>query len=122
MRNPESVWHSASIPAWIAIQYPEPTVVKRYRIRNRGITNYLWFPTGWKFQGSDDGTEWIDVGNAQQKNTWGVEMIEFDVSVNVVAYRHYRLYITSSGGRTNTDTNGANTYAVISEWELDSVV
>ena len=96
---------------WIQIKCPEP--VRIYKIKLRGLKlrnsdgiineKYLF---NWKWQGSNDGTDWINI-NEFDDTMIGYDF--FDVPLYCsVAYSHYRIFVN----KAETDNPG------LSYWQL----
>ncbi|MEQ4511743.1 MAG: discoidin domain-containing protein [Dickeya sp.] len=85
---------SAGSPQWVAIQMPSAVRVAGYSIATRNQAGYSNSPKSWTFQGSTNGTTWVDlhsvVGDTQ--NTAGqVRAYTFKTTTD---YAYYRLNIT----------------------------
>jgi hypothetical protein len=122
-----NVWHTAGdaggVPAWLSIEYPESTVIKSYDLTNRNNSTNNYWPNTFKLQGSNDGTNWNDIGDAQNPTSWNqAETKTFDVSFNKTPYNVYRIYVTASKYATGSGTS-VNTYddshVVIAKWQLN---
>lgn len=88
-------WYSAQndvVGAWIAIQLPSAVAIRKLAVCNRdNSTPYA--VKQFIFQGSNDGTNWTDLGTFNvTSNTRAIRSV-FDVN-NSDAYTRYRLYIT----------------------------
>jgi alpha-tubulin suppressor-like RCC1 family protein len=109
---------SENSPQWLKIKYPSTQVIKSYVIKARDNDSPR-FPTVWKLQGSNNDSDWTDIGTEQTVSLWSVASEKsFDVSSNTTAYQYYRLRITGareSASLTNSD------YVAIGEWFLNTV-
>jgi hypothetical protein len=87
-------WTSATgltTTAWVAYQLTSGVIAKRYYILRPSVTTNR--PTGWLFQGSNDGSSWITldtvVGNATNLGyTSGV-------LANTTSYEYYRILVNT---------------------------
>lgn len=95
------MWHSGSgQPHWLEFYNPNPLVVNTIRIFNATDTIVPW---EWKFQYSDNGTDWTDC--ASGTNTDWVENSEWSFNVNDSGeHKYYRFYTTSAHGDTDSYT------------------
>lgn len=97
-----NAWHSASAPLpaspeWIAYEFTEPKIVKRYDILAYSSADPAR-PKVWTFEGSNDGATW-DVLDRKSNSTW-TDKMEIVIN-NKTAYKKYRIHITERVG-TNT--------------------
>jgi hypothetical protein len=109
---------SASTPQWLKIKYPSSQVIKSYVIKARDNPSPR-FPTAWKLQGSNNDSDWTDIGTEQTVSLWSIASEKsFDVSSNTTAYQYYRLRIT--GSRESASLSNSD-YVAIGEWFLNTV-
>lgn len=96
------MWHSNSgQPHWIAFYNPNPLIVNAVTIYNAMDTTV---PYEWKFQYSDDGTDWTDC--ASGTNTEFTENASWSFNVSDSGeHKYYRFYTTSAHGATDTYTS-----------------
>ncbi|MFJ5455649.1 discoidin domain-containing protein, partial [Pectobacterium jejuense] len=100
-------------PQWLRIDLPNKLPVSGYTIFSRFIDSYgnnVASVRDFIFQGSDDGIDWHDlhkVTNDTRNDTRVIKSFKLD---EVVAYQHYRLFITS--------VNGTQNFVVIAELKL----
>jgi hypothetical protein len=106
--NEQNIWHSAetatstSSPKWLKIKYPSAYKAIQYSIQIRDLS-YPRYPKTWKFQGSNNDSDWTDLDTQTNKTDWaGNNTVMFTFS-NSTAYQYYRLYITA----TDTSDNDA---------------
>ncbi|MFC8688134.1 discoidin domain-containing protein [Brevibacillus porteri] len=81
---------------WISYQFNTPVAVSRYAIYGHGTATYN--PKKWVFQGSVNGTSWIDLDQREGETVWASrerKVFTFDVE-NTAKYTYYRLYIFES--------------------------
>lgn len=90
-------WYTANttLPHWIQYQFTVQTTVASYSVLN--VDDILM--RSWKFQGSNDGTNWtdLDVHTSDSSQSNGVT-----VTYNLAApatYQYFRLYITASSNQ-----------------------
>ena len=109
---------STSSPQWLKIKYPSQQVIKSYVIKARDNASPR-FPTAWKLQGSNNDSDWTDIGTEQTVSLWSVASEKsFDVSSNTTAYQYYRLRIT--GSRESASLSNSD-YVAIGQWFLNTV-
>ncbi|UMO90068.1 discoidin domain-containing protein [Pectobacterium sp. PL64] len=100
-------------PQWLRIDLPNKLPVSGYTIFSRFIDSYgnnVASVRDFIFQGSDDGIDWHDlhkVTNDTRNDTRVIKSFKLD---KIVAYQHYRLFITS--------VNGTQNFVVIAELKL----
>src|SRR6056300_1491611 len=106
---------SENSPQWIKIKYPSQQVIKSYVIRARENASPRW-PTAWKLQGSNNDSDWTDIGSEQTQTEWVPNQNKsFDLSTNTTAYQYYRLRIT--GAKESASSNNSD-YVAIGHWFL----
>ena len=80
----------------IGYQFPTGRVIKQYGFFS--MTNNVYNPTAWTFQGSNDGVSYTTLetvtGFAPTISTWYIR----NVSSNTTSYTYYRMNITATGG------------------------
>jgi len=101
---------AASTPVWIQYQSPKSVILKSYSMTSANDAQER-DPKTWKLQGSDNGTDWIDV-DAQTNQTFvnRYEKKTFTVSTTK-SYKYFRLYVTDKYVSTST-------HFQLSEWQL----
>ena len=83
---------------WIQIKCPER--VRIYKIKLRGLklrgsgTTNDKILFNWKWQGSNDGTEWINI-NEYNNSLIGYEIFDFIVSSSI-SYSYYRIFVNKA--------------------------
>src|SRR6056300_811159 len=112
-----NVWHSGgtatstSSPTWLKIKYPSAYKAVQYSIQIRDL-NYPRYPKTWKFQGSNNDSDWTDLDTQTNKTDWaGNNTVMFTFS-NSTAYQYYRVYITA------TDTSDSDGGCCIRELKV----
>ncbi|AUQ25141.1 discoidin domain-containing protein [Dickeya zeae] len=85
---------SSASPQWIAIQMPAAVRVAGYSIATRNQNGYSNSPKTWIFQGSNNGTTWVDLHSVvgDTRNVAG-QVRAYSLRVQA-DYAYYRLYIT----------------------------
>lgn len=63
-------------------------------------------PSGWKFQGSADGSTWITLDTQVNETVWGRNETRFYAFKNAQGYRYHRLYVTDVDGGTDIEIAG----------------
>lgn len=96
--QPSSEWASASgdfVGAYIGYQFQSPVVVGRLIIYNRdltGLTNKKCHaPKQFKFQASNDGTNWVDLATCNVAEDTSRFKSQFEI-LNNTLYSYYRMY------------------------------
>ncbi|MFC8687328.1 discoidin domain-containing protein [Brevibacillus porteri] len=107
-------WHSTSVPTttspeWIAYEFPDPKIVKRYDILSYSSGDG-GRPRDWTFEGTNDGVSW-DVLDRRSNHTW-TDKIEITIDNNT-PYKKYRVHVT--------DRVGSNTYVRIGDIRMYEV-
>jgi len=99
--NEQNMWHSAetatstSSPKWLKIKYPSAYKAIQYSIQIRDLS-YPRYPKTWKFQGSNNDSDWTDLDTQTNKTDWaGNNTVMFTFS-NSTAYNIIE-YIYSNG-------------------------
>src|SRR6056300_1004243 len=112
-----NVWHSGgtatstSSPKWLKIKYPSAYKAIQYSIQIRDLS-YPRYPKTWKFQGSNNDSDWTDLDTQTNKTDWaGNNTVMFTFS-NSTAYQYYRVYITA------TDTSDSDGGCCIRELKV----
>src|SRR6056300_182105 len=115
--NEQNIWHSAetatstSSPKWLKIKYPSAYKAIQYSIQIRDLS-YPRYPKTWKFQGSNNDSDWTDLDTQTNKTDWaGNNTVMFTFS-NSTAYQYYRVYITA------TDTSDSDGGCCIRELKV----
>ena len=84
-------WQTSNFTeCWIKVAYEEAKVVSGFRWY---IGNTSYCPTGMQFQGSNNGTDWTDIGSALA-GTATTGWQEYSIE-NTTAYLYYRINITA---------------------------
>lgn len=92
-------WISANgsaLPQWIYYKFPNQTRINALFLQNRneGSAPDVCAVKDFKIQGSNDGTNWTDLGN--YTNPSGDQLAIYKVGItNSTKYQYYRLYATS---------------------------
>ncbi|MEI7065409.1 discoidin domain-containing protein [Dickeya chrysanthemi] len=102
---------SSASPQWIAIQMPAAVRVAGYSIATRNQNGYSNSPKTWIFQGSNNGTTWVDLHSVvgDTRNVAG-QVRAYSLRAQA-DYAYYRLYIT--------DYNIGNLAGFVAVGELD---
>lgn len=101
-----------TLPICIDYDFGEATLVNAYRITgNSEVDNRNAYsapqrqPKSFKFLGSNDGSEWVELDERTQETAWTIgeeRQYEFD---NTTAYRHYRIAFYENNGLDNGGTS-----------------
>jgi hypothetical protein len=95
-------WRPAdnSLPAWLRIDLPSAKTFRSYML-NGDAGNFDHTPTVWMPQGSNDGTNWVDLDNQNvdiSDNVLGIGVYQID---NPGSYLYYRINFIANGGAAN---------------------
>ena len=96
-------WHTGTAhPQWLQLQFPFKVILKKFTMKNRSAN--IEAPKDFILQGSDNGTDWTDLGNFVFSETQTAGVVkQFDVNYDYTdGFTYYRWYIT-------TTVNGAHT-------------
>ena len=94
---------SGSFPHWIQTDFGTyPKTVRGYALQTgpsshgiNGIDAIGRMPKGWRFEGSNDGSDWTVLDTQATQTHWKVnERRTYNIN-NHTSYRYYRLYITA---------------------------
>jgi hypothetical protein len=94
---------SGSFPHWIQTDFGTyPKTVRGYALQTgpsshgiNGIDAIGRMPKGWRFEGSNDGSDWTVLDTQANQTHWKVnERRTYNIN-NHTSYRYYRLYITA---------------------------
>jgi hypothetical protein len=99
---------TTSSPVYIGYDFKIGNVINSYSIS--ATMNYKWNPKDWKFQGSNDGTNWIDLHQVTGEVFTSLGQTKYYDFINETPYQKYRLYVT------NCDS--ANSYFGIGEFGM----
>ncbi len=116
-------WHSTQydkVPwanPWLQINLPSARVVDKYRIWHRNFPSFEDRLRGWIFQGSNDGTNWVNLDIRTNStppypttNTFNSASFGEYSFTNTNSYLYYRIY--------GTESNVGHEYTVIGEMQL----
>lgn len=128
--NDGDCWHSGNMsnsmsssnPAWLQIQFPSPIRISYYSITSRNDVNNVYFPTIWRVQGSNDGTNWTNLESNRTTTSWSANETRTFIS-NIdssTRYTFFRLRIEGSRYLTGNASND-NSWVTIGEWRLYSI-
>ena len=104
--------NGTALPQWIKYDFGSGKTAVGYAIRPWFSDNYPQrTPTTWKFQGSNNDTDWTDLDSVTTYTGWpsSTELVAFGVD-SPASYRYYRLYVTANVG--------ANAYTGVGRWEI----
>ena len=90
------------IPCWLQYEFDEPKIVVGYRLRRNssqpgGWSSDDYSPRDWKFQGSNDGVNWVDLDVRSNEFIPGDLTVKEYMFKNNKPYKYYRIYITKAG-------------------------
>jgi hypothetical protein len=116
-------WHSTEFDKlpwanpWLRINLPSARIVDKYRIWHRNLPQYEDRLRGWIFQGSNDGTNWVNLDIRTNStppfpttNTFNSALFGEYSFTNTNSYLYYRIY--------GTESNVGHEYTVIGEMQL----
>ena len=120
-------WHSThgdKLPwanPWLRINLPTARQVVKYNLWHRNLPNYEDRLKSWIFQGSNDGTNWVNLDVRTNStppypgtDTFNQAVFGTYSFTNNNSYLHYRIYGTESP----TANQGGHEYTVIGELQL----
>jgi hypothetical protein len=118
-------WHSTEydkVPwanPWLRINLPTARIVDKYRLWHRNLPQYEDRLKSWIFQGSNDGTNWVNLDIRTNStppfpstSTFNVALFGEYSFTNNDSYLHYRIYGTEG------NESGGHQYTVIGELQL----
>lgn len=85
---------------WIGFNFLTPKVIRRYYFRP--TTNGPSAPTGWRFEGSNDGSNWATLDS---QTPFQISPFTSGLLPNTTPYTFYRLFIVRSGANTINSTS-----------------
>jgi hypothetical protein len=88
-------WDSSSgaFPKWLKYDFGSAL----YAIISYDILPYVGeAPTSWKFQGSNNDTDWTDLDTQTGISGWANDTVKSFSFSNTTAYRYYRLYVSAA--------------------------
>lgn len=95
-----TLWTIAATSGWVSYQFPTGKIIKRYVIK--GGTSGINQPSGWQFQGSNDGSSWTTLETVTGYAMSAGGNYTSPVLANSTSYTYYRVNITAStGGSTS---------------------
>ncbi|MCX6722001.1 MAG: peptidoglycan-binding protein, partial [Candidatus Staskawiczbacteria bacterium] len=109
----------SSNPAWLEYNFGvgNSQIINTYTIINRNWTEPT-SPNTWSFQGSNDGTTWVDLDSISGDiNNTQAAVRTFNFT-NDTAYQYYRIYIKAS----NSKNNVYNYIVAIGELQMNAPV
>lgn len=92
-RDINSYWRelSSSNP-WISYEFSQPKIINKYTIRVNQSASLT--PSAWRFEGSNDGINWVILDVQSNQRNWQSFEKRTYVFKNNVPYKKYRLFIT----------------------------
>ena len=93
-----TVWctYSAAVGDWLCWEYKGAdgkVLLRRYSIAKAWGNSDC--PTGWKIQGSNDGSDWIDIDEQTNQSFPNNDAKEYTIPGNNTAYKFHRFYLLS---------------------------
>ena len=110
---------SSEPPVWLRYQFPSATTVGSYRVTTR---NYpAAYPTAWKLQGSNNGTDWTDLHEVTDSGLSSGDQTTAELTITSPgSYTHYRLYITARSSSADMGIGKLSLYAAPGDLEVVS--
>lgn len=97
-RNNTAGWRTNKTNGlWIGFRFNIARIINKYRIAGLTISATV-APKDWKFQASNDGITWVDLGSVSGQTAWTASELRTYTCINVTPYTHYRVYITAGNG------------------------
>lgn len=84
---------------WACYQFFTPQIVNKY-ILSASSNNLTGMPKSWLFQGSNDGTNWVDLDSRSNETSWTSLQSRTYYFDNNKEFLYYRLNISSINGAT----------------------
>ncbi|WDI05111.1 discoidin domain-containing protein (plasmid) [Paenibacillus urinalis] len=95
---------------WLGFRFTKPIVINEYRMVTTRNDQMHRAPKSWRFEASNDGTNWIVLDEQENQTGWAY-LVSRDFKVdNSTAYTHYRVYCFNN--------NGGSSYTNIGELKL----
>jgi len=94
----EKCWHTdnSDYPHWLQYQFTSGKVIQTYTVTSRDYPGEnIWYPIDWKLQGSNNGTDWIDLDTRSGESFTQNEKKTYSFN-NSTSYTYYRILITKS--------------------------
>ena len=108
---------TSSKPIDVCYDFGSAIRINCYRIYAYTSVGSPGFPKNWTFEGSNDGTTWMELdrrsGESMTKSNWYT--YDFD---NAAAYRHYRLHVTDGSRGTARLDIGELEFGVVDHGKL----
>lgn len=103
--NSNTRWGVAATSGMLTVMLAAAKVIAGYSIRARNDSYLIDSPKSWKFEGSNNGTDWTDLDTRSGVTSWSMnERKEFAIS-SPAAYLYYRLNISSNQSGTDTSVS-----------------
>lgn len=87
-------WYDNVVPSYVGYKFVNPTCVNKFSIQQE-VASPSYFKT-YKLQGSNDNSEWIDIGTFTETSMTAGEQYTHEVN-NENYYTYYRMYFTETG-------------------------
>ena len=92
-------WYPLSFPIFIKAQFPTTQILKGYGLMPQYIAGLpTRSPRDWKFQGSNDDTNWTDLHTVVNEPTFLQYEKRSYVFANTTPYLYYRILISANSG------------------------
>jgi hypothetical protein len=90
----------ATTPQYIGYEFPTPVVISGYMLETRtaNVNDVPTAPRNWKFQGSNNGSDWVDLDERNNMSFTYSNHKRYFMFSNTTAYKMYRVYVTANNG------------------------
>ena len=97
---------------WVSYEFPSPKTITKYTLIVTGASSINRAPRVWKFEGSNDGTIWIELDyQNESSNNWTMGVKRSFAITNTIKFKFYRVFIFLSN-------NGSSIAPSLSEIEM----
>lgn len=107
--------------AWIRYTFSQPTVINKYGIKGPNSNASTDCAKSWRFEGSNDGTNWIILDTRTNQPAWSTGEYREYVFTNKATYNTYRLVYTANYGGAYVRTMAVDMFQLIEEDSMPSV-
>ncbi|WP_167433915.1 discoidin domain-containing protein [Paenibacillus silvae] len=95
--------NGTSTSQWLCYKFANPVAISQYTLtsRNSGTSSdLLQTPKNWRFEASNDGSNWIKIDERDNITNWGVAEKRVFTFYNNIKFLYYRIYCVSNNGST----------------------
>lgn len=92
--EPDNFWEGGGFPIWLSLAYPKEQKITSYAFYS-GYTAADEMPKDWKFQGSNDEVNWVDLDERKDETGWQINSNRKYTVAKPSTYLYYRFYFTT---------------------------